>query len=573
MLKINGKSVELCPVIPVKKDDIVTLDVAAGGHWYGHGFNHNQPYPLEKGCIDNSAFAVNNIQCPIWMCSAGYVFFADTFDLIKVKMNTTNTRNELEIIGANDFNLKIFSANDLPTAWRKFTSSINWRRPTPAPELIGDSLFCTWTQYPRAITGPRIVSMAKEIRERGYPCSTIIIDDRWEANFGELEFGADFPNPDQMIDELHKMDFKVILWVTPFINNDSKYFSSLAENGSLVRSADGKGAAEFRWWGGTAGLIDLTTPQGAEWYRNKLVKLKNKLGVDGFKIDGGDAKYMPSPATSSWGKFPGPSGFSDILLETFEKIAPGMCETRTAWMSQNRNIIWRLGGKDSHWGDDNGLKALVNLSLHLSLAGYDILIPDMVPGRVQTMDSSMALPTDELMIRWTEASVLMPLVQFSYYPWNYAENTNAAVLQFARLHKALQQYIVDSANDMTAPLIRPLWFDEPGNRGLYEICDEFLLGKDLLVCPIMDENVTKRDITLPNGEWLDAWTGESCAAGTISGHPAPCPGIPLFVRAENIELFETINPILKKIVCGSIESGVITATHQCGLDRDLSVTG
>ncbi len=570
MLNINGSAHELESVIRVSAGDQVAIELARGGSWYGHGFNHDQPYPLERGSIDNQKFAVNNIQSPIWMCSAGYAFLAETMEALTVTLNKDND-GLLKISSKTDFDLRIFRGETLVEARGYLMSHLNFKRPEAPAELVGDSLFCTWTQFPRAITQQRILNMAREIRKNEYPCSTLIIDDRWDSCFGELDFGADFPEPKVMIDELHAMGFKVMLWVTPFVNNDSAVYEKLAKSGALVRKKAGDGAAEFRWWGGTAGLVDLTADAGKNWYRERLLYLK-ELGADGFKIDGGDAKYMPGTDVSEWEDFPGPSGYSDILLKTFEDIAPGMCETRTAWLSQNRDIIWRLGGKDSHWGEDNGLKALVHLSLHLSLMGYDMLIPDMVPGRVQTMESDLALPTDELMVRWTEVSALFPLVQFSYYPWNYADSTAEVVHAYAMLHKALEGYIVDSAKDTASPLIKPMWFTEPDKADYYQVSDQFLLGNDLLVCPVLDEGLNQRSVIIPAGTWIDAWTGKAYIPGTYTVD-APCPGMPLFVRSENRTLFHKANVVLAKIRRGVVESGVITAKHQCGLDRDLSVTG
>jgi len=260
-------------------------------------------------------------------------------------------------------------------------------------------------------------------------------------------------------------------------------------------------------------------------------------------------------------------------LETFEEIAPGCCESRTAWLSPKRNILWREGGKDSHWGVDNGLKAVVNLGLHLGLMGYDTLIADMIPGRIQTMVSTLPLPTDELFIRWTEASALMPIMQFSYFPWNYAEATSHIARSYAQLHKALEDYLHAQSQNRHAPLLRPLWYDAPQRADLYSVADEFLLGSDLLAAPVLDENQVARDIVLPPGSWRNAWTGQLYTQDRILQHPAPCPGIPLFVRAENTALFETLNRILLTIPRGSIASGITTATYACGLDRDLNVTG
>jgi alpha-glucosidase (family GH31 glycosyl hydrolase) len=329
----------------------------------------------------------------------------------------------------------------------------------------------------------------------------------------------------------------------------------------------------LKWWGGTAGLVDLSLPAAARWYRDRLRFLKDEIGVDGFKIDGGDAKYQPPPLESSWHAYPEASGYADLLLALFEDIAPALCETRTAWLSQHRKILWRLGGKDSHWGSDNGLKAMVRLALHSSLLGYDMLIPDMIPGRVQTLQSDMALPTDELFVRWTEVSTWMPIMQFSYFPWNYAPAVDDAARKYAAVHKALENYLVGASRGRRAPLLRPIWYDSPAESDLYDVDDEFLLGGDILVAPVLDPGRTEREIVLPRGTWRDAWTGARVETGRLAGYPAPCPGIPVFVREESPALLDTLCPLLQVIRRGSIASGETSATYSAGLDRDLGVTG
>ena len=560
-------------ILSVPQGQWIRFELASGGCWYGHGFAHRQPYPLNAEPVVNAKFAVNNIQSPIWMASAGFALLAETTSELEVRSNE-HGNGWLEIRCQNAaFSVQVFQGSNLPEAHGKLMRYLQWPPPAPEKSFLGDSIFCTWTQYPRAITQNRILDMAREIRRQGFPCSVLTIDDRWESVFGELSFSRDFPNPRAMVDELHQLGFRVLLWTTPFVNQEAATFPVLAEKSLLAPRKDGTGPSLFKWWGGTAGLVDLTNPEGRAWYRAQLLRLKNEIGVDGFKIDGGDAKYQPDPAQTAWHENVGASGYVDLLLETFEEIAPGCCESRTAWLSPQRNILWREGGKDSHWGVDNGLKAVVNLGLHLALIGYDTLIADMIPGRIQTMVSTLPLPTDELFIRWTEASALMPIMQFSYFPWNYAEATSHIARSYAQLHKALEDYLHAQSKDRRAPLMRPLWYDAPEREELYSVADEFLLGSDLLAAPVLDENQVARNIVLPPGAWRDAWTGQLCTQDLILQHPAPCPGIPLFVRAENTALFETLNRILVTIPRGTVASGVTTATYACGLDRDLSVTG
>jgi alpha-glucosidase (family GH31 glycosyl hydrolase) len=202
-----------------------------------------------------------------------------------------------------------------------------------------------------------------------------------------------------------------------------------------------------------------------------------------------------------------------------------------------------------------------------------MLIPDMVPGRVQTMSEDFPLPTDELMVRWTECSAVMPIMQFSYFPWNYAAGTEQAVLGLARLHRALGPYIAASAANRRAPLVRPLWYDAPGADELYTAADVFMLGPDLVAAPVLVEGAVERDVLLPPGGWRDAWTGETIDGGLHAQYPAPCPGMPVFVRVGNKQLFKAAHSELSRVNRGSVATGIRTATYRAGLNRDLGVTG
>ncbi|MBN1863472.1 MAG: hypothetical protein JW808_01085 [Victivallales bacterium] len=550
----------------------LVFDLASGGHWYGHGFNHVQAYPLETGQIENDAFAVNNIQCPVWMCSAGLVLFADTMAPLRVSINSRGDGQLRVSCPDEPFTVRVFRGITLTEAHGKWLRHIGWPNCPPDASLFGDSLFCTWTQYPRCISQKRVLDMARQIRDRGYPCRTLLIDDRWENCFGDLEFSeTDFPDPREMFSELREMGFDAWLWVTPFVNVEATCFAALARERVLVSNKSGNNAALLKWWGGTAGLVDLTAPHGCDWYRSKLKNLMD-IGAAGFKIDGGDRKYQPPSADCVWHVDPGASGYSDRLLSFFDDLVPNRCETRTAWLSQKRPIIWREGGKDSHWGADNGLKAMVTLGLHLSLLGYDLLIPDMVPGRVQTMNAEDPLPTDELMTRWIEASAFFPFLQFSYFPWNYARDTADAALGYARVHKVLEAYMKIQAENRRSPLLRPLWYEWPEHQYLYTVSDEFMLGADLLAAPVLDEGVTRRDVLLPPGNWIDVWTGRE-VSGALCAWPAPCPGIPLFVHSRNPILMDVLRPVVKTIRKGTVSTGITTSAWNSGLTRDITVSG
>lgn len=558
------------------QNQVLHVALKGMGWVYGHGFNHHQPYPWNAGTISNSAFEVNNIQSPVWMCSAGYILVACTSHSLSVYYNKQGSE-QLEIgCAAAPVSFRVFSGVTLSIAHAKYMAEFAGRAPLPLPDFIGDSMFCTWTQYPRCLTQQRVLGFAQAVRDVGYPSRLLLIDDRWETNYGDHSFSSDFENPVAMVQQLHDMGFKVLLWLTPFMNVGSAGYGELLAKGWLVADAQNPAeAAHFRWWGGQAALPDLTNPNCKKWFINRLQTLLQTYGIDGFKIDGGDGKYQPAAHNALWHCYPGASGYLRLLLEAFEQVCPGCCESRTGWMEQNLNIVWRQGGKDSHWGLDNGLHALLTLGLNLSLLGYRFFIPDMVGGRMQTMSPQDPLPTDELFVRFAECSALMPGLQFSYFPWNYAPAVNAACLAWARLHKDIAWYVEELLHSGHI-LLRPLWYNNenaPNAQQLYTENTAYMLGPDLVAAPVVHEGVAQRRVELPPGNWVCAYTHTLYQGGTQHTVPAPCPGMPVFVRQSNPRLLQNVCTALAALARGSIASGVCTATHQAGIQRDLDVTG
>jgi len=60
-----------------------------------------------------------------------------------------------------------------------------------------------------------------------------------------------------------------------------------------------------------------------------------------------------------------------------------------------------------------------------------------------------------------------------------------------------------------SPIIRPLWWTDPEDVTSQSIDDQYFLGETMMVAPIVDPNITKRDIYIPNGTWLDTFSNKS----------------------------------------------------------------
>ena len=62
----------------------------------------------------------------------------------------------------------------------------------------------------------------------------------------------------------------------------------------------------------------------------------------------------------------------------------------------------------------------------------------------------------------------------------------------------------------------------------YQIDDQYLIGEDLLVAPII-YGQTQRKVYVPQGCWVDYWTGEAIGGGW---HDVQTEDIPVYVKQQ-----------------------------------------
>jgi alpha-glucosidase (family GH31 glycosyl hydrolase) len=142
----------------------------------------------------------------------------------------------------------------------------------------------------------------------------------------------------------------------------------------------------------------------------------------------------------------------------------------------------------------------------------------------------------ELFIRWTQASALMPMMQFSYAPWNLDADALKICRKYAKLHEELGGYIYELAlkNQKTGdPIVRPLFYDNTEDEQAYLVSDQFMLGDRFLVAPVLEKGAVKRNIYLPKGLWKDYWTNTIYAGGvSIVDYHAPIDVLPIMIKLD-----------------------------------------
>ena len=140
---------------------------------------------------------------------------------------------------------------------------------------------------------------------------------------------------------------------------------------------------------------------------------------------------------------------------------------------------------------------------------------------------------EELFVRMAQCSALFPMMQFSWAPWLALSPENAQLcLEAAKLHERLFPKIirvVHESQQTGEPVIRSLEYECP-HHGFWNVPDEFMVGRDILVAPVVEKGAESRQVSFPAGEWRDA-DGKIYEGFTRCTVSAPLSTLPWFTRA------------------------------------------
>ena len=375
--------------------------------------------------------------------------------------------------------------------------------------------------------------------DNGLPPGVLMIDDTWQAGYGDWRFEPSrFADPKGMMDKLHKMGFKVILWMCPHVSMDTPAYRRIAwgRNPDDVRGYPTRGGflcskekdgepAAIDWWNGKSAFLDFTHPNANAWFREQLDGLVRDFGADGFKFDGGHFEaYARGYRTHKKDATSGEQvmGYAKFALEY------PVTEYRNAWRLQGQPVVERLHDKDHTW---EALRKLIPDMIAGGLLGHPFMCPDMVGGGNWTSFIPGAPFDPDLFVRSAQVHALCGMMQFSASPWRTLDASRQQIVR--DLVKMRQEkfagYFVALAKECARtgePMIRNLEYAYP-HRGYAGIRDEFLMGESLLVAPQMVKDATSREVTIPEGTWI-ADDGREVTGPTVITVETPLSRLPYF---------------------------------------------
>jgi len=496
-----------CFPLIAKAGDKVKIEIEEGEYWWGGLSSKGYETPYDVNSVAHYNLLGNNLgnqAQPLLLSSKGRYVWSE--EPIEYRFNkgqlTVDTKNGKIEYGKHGRNLK-----DVYTfVSKKFFPS---NGETPDDLLFSHPQYNTWIELMYDQNEKDILKYAQDIIDNGFPPGVLMIDDNWQEDYGTWKFSPRrFNDPKGMIKKLHSMGFKVMLWVCPFISSDSEVFRYLAKEGMLLLDKDKtqnvlwantqNKAAIIRWWNGASACLDLSNPKTQKWFKNSLDYLVNDYGVDGFKFDAGDAYFytndimsykecIPNDQTTYFARF----GLNYSLNEY-----------RASWKMAGLPLAQRLRDKSHNWGD---LQKIIPDIMSQSVMGYAYTCPDMVGGGEYQSFLNNSTIDQELVVRSAQIHALMPMMQFSVAPWRILSKENQAIcLKMAKLHEKMGPLILNLAKNASKtgePIVRPMALEYP-ESGFEMIKDQFMLGNNILVAPVVKKGIKSRVVVLPKGKWM-----------------------------------------------------------------------
>ncbi len=374
---------------------------------------------------------------------------------------------------------------------------------TPDKLFFTAPQYNTWMELGTGQTTEGILTYAKSIIDNGLGAGVLMIDGGWQEQYGFYFTNArKIPDLKYLMDELHKMGFKVMVWVSPIVGSAGHEYKQIRDKGYLIRDAEGKIAIR-QWWSGYSAVLDLTNPEAVAWVHSEYKKLMD-IGVDGFKLDAGDQSfyrdddkiYQPMLArehTTAFNELGAPYAFN---------------EYRAAYKFGGREIVARLHDKHHSWGEKPGMNTLIPNTIVQGLLGYAYCCPDMVGGGQIDTKSEVGIAgaiDEELFIRWTQANALMGMMQLSIGPWRILSKESWEIVKkYVLLHREYGEHfwaLAQNSAKTGEPIVRSMEYQFP-NNGYETIVDQFVLGDDIIVAPVVNKGQFEREVYLPEGTWL-----------------------------------------------------------------------
>lgn len=442
------------------------------------------------------------------------------------RLDGTTTFRSPEAQGV-DFTLFTGTPDEIVSAYRTATGGT-----APMPDWALRYIHCR----ERFHSQDELLENATEFHRRGLPVGTIVQDWQYWGPHGWNAMRFDeqaYPDPKAMTDSLHAMDMRLMLSVWSKLDPKSEVGAEALKRGYIIPGSE---------W------VDFFNPEAAQYYWTNFSKrLLKPYGIDAWWQDATEPENDDLQGRRvGAGRWRG---------ETMRNVYP-LLVNRTVYEGLRRDdpdrepmILTRCGFPGiqrygvAMWSGDVGhdwqtLRYQIAAGLGMAAAGMPWWTYD-AGGFFRPAGQYTDPEYQEVMTRWIQAAVYLPLMRVHGYmsqtePWRYGEETKARFEAAITEREALQPYLREVARMVSeegyTPM-RPLVFDYPDDAEALAVGErQWMLGPELMVCPVLEPGVTEMTVYLPEGEWTEVHTAVRYDGGKHVSVPVSMDYIPVFKK-------------------------------------------
>src|SRR5919202_203837 len=434
---------------------------------------------------------------PFFMSSRGYGMFVHTSAPLTLDLGASY--NEANVVYLGDDYLDLFVFFGTPKEILSEYTALTGRSPTPPLWSFG-----LWMGRESYYSEDEVRGVAKKLRGYRIPSDIVHLDVGWfevphrcDFKFSESRFS----DAGGMISDLKEQGFHLSLWQLPYLNPKNPPHWPAIEEGYVVLTATGDPPADDA-------IIDMSDPRAVEWYQEKLARLL-EMGVGFFVADFGEAASLSGIYAKRKSGFREhnlyPLRYNKAIADITEEVTgERIMWARSAWAGSQRYPV--------HWGGDaentdGAMASTLRGGLSLGLCGFSFWghfiggFPYQCP--------------KELYRRWLAFGMLSSHSCCNgappKEPWEYDEEFTDEFRRTVELKYRMMPYVYTQAklcSEEGYPMIRTLFFEYSEDPTSWLIEDEYMLGRDILVAPLM-EDVPSRNVYLPPGQWVDYQGGKT----------------------------------------------------------------
>ena len=358
---------------------------------------------------------------------------------------------------------------------------------------------------------------------------------------------AKFPAPRELVHKFQHAGMRLVANIKPCLLDDHPAYAEVAAQDAFVINATTGQTCVGQFWDGEGAHVDFTHPAGIQWWQQGLTRQLLDYGILGWN-DNNEYEIWDDDAAAH--------GFGTAIPIARSRPLQPLLMTRATYDAQAVHApqervftITRAGPPGIQryaqtWSGDNTtswhtLRWNIRMGLNMSLSG-------MFNTGHDVGGFHGPAPDPELLVRWVQNGAFSPRFMMNSWKANGEVNTPwlhqrvlPIIRDWIRFRYRLMPYLYTlywRAARFGEPMLRPLFYEYPGDDKTFDDSDDFLLGPNLLVASVVEPGQRQRVVYLPQGPsgWFDFWTGAAHRAGKTVIAPAPLSRIPLFVPAGAI---------------------------------------